>query len=316
MGSSIPEGVKVTRREELKRVANSTRETIKEHWLAYAFIFPTLLFLVLLLWLPLLRGVWMSFHEWVLAGSRTWVGLDNYRYLFGWDIFWTSMKATILFASTTAIQLVIAMAAALVVANIGRLKNLFSSIFLIAYTMPPVVTGTVWLYLLHPQTGPIFQYLIEFGWLEQPIYWATQGDTALAAIIGVTSWTFWPFMFLIIFASLETIPEEYYESAKVFGANRYQTFRQITLPQLKSAILVAISIRMVWNLAKVSQPIQMTGGGPGFETSILAILLYRFGWQRAELGMGFTVGIILLIVSTLFIALFIREFEKEARGEA
>jgi len=316
MRSQILEAVEATRRGELRRVAGSARETIEENWLAYAFILPTLLFLVLLLWFPLLRGVWMSFHEWILAGSRTWVGLDNYTYLFGWDVFWTSMKATLLFTSTTAIQLVIAMAAALVVANIGRFENLFSSTFLVAYTMPPVVTGTVWIYLLHPQTGPIFQYLIEWGLLEQPIYWSTNGDTALAAIIGVTSWTFWPFMFLIIYASLETIPQEYYETAKVYGANRYQTFRQITLPQLKSAILVAISIRMVWNLAKVSQPIQMTGGGPGFETSILAILLYRFGWQRAQLGMGFAVGIVLLIVTTLFIALFIREFEQEARGEA
>jgi len=121
-------------------------------------------------------------------------------------------------------------------------------------------------------------------------------------------------MFLIILASRQSIPDEYYESAKVYGAIRFQMFRRITLPQLKSAILVALSPRLVWNLAKVSQPLQLTGGGPGFETSVLAILLYRFAFDNAAMGLSYAIGIILLLITMVFVALFIREFEK-TRGE-
>jgi len=75
---------------------------------------------------------------------------------------------------------------------------------------------------------------------------------------------------------------------------------------------VAVSIRMVWNLTKVSQPLQLTGGGPGFETSILAVLVYRFGWLQGSLGRAFAVGVILLLVTLGFIVLFIREFERQS----
>jgi ABC-type sugar transport system permease subunit len=104
-------------------------------------------------------------------------------------------------------------------------------------------------------------------------------------------------MFLIILASRESIPDEYYETAQVYGSNRVQTFLRITLPQLKSAILVALSIRLVWNLAKVSQAFQLTQGGPGYETSVLGVLLYRFAYSDGQFGMGFAVGMFLLAVT-------------------
>jgi ABC-type sugar transport system permease subunit len=176
--------------------------------------------------------------------------------------------------------------------------------------MPPVVTGAIWLYLLSPTVGPVFQLLVDLGLLENAVYWSTQGDMAMAVIMGVLAWTFWPFMFLIILASLENIPEEYYETARVYGANRIQQFVRITLPQLKSAILVAVSIRVVWNLTKISQPLQMTGGGPGYQTSILAVLVYRFGWLQGRLGLAFATGVILLLVTLGFIIIFIREFQR------
>lgn len=286
------------------------KNTITEHWFSYLLFLPTLLFLVLLLWIPLIRGIWMSFHEWNLLGTKIWVGLGNYTYLFGWDAFYTSLRATILFSTTTILQLGLALVAALLIGNISRLKNVLSGVFLVPYTMPPVVTGTIWLYLLDPNFGPVFAYLIEWGILEDSIAWSIHGDMALGVITLVTAWTFWPLMFIIILASLESIPEEHYETAKVYGANRWQTFRHITLPQLKGAILVAVSIRLVWNLAKVSQPLQMTGGGPGYKTSILAILLYRFANEAGALGMAFAVGVILLILTLGFVVLFIRQFEK------
>jgi ABC-type sugar transport system permease subunit len=120
-------------------------------------------------------------------------------------------------------------------------------------------------------------------------------------------------MFLILVASREAIPGEHYETAQVYGANRVQMFFRITLPQLKSAILVAVSIRVVWNLAKVSQAFQLTQGGPGFETSVLGVLLYRFAYQNGEFGLGFAVGMFLLAVTVVFVGLFIREFEKERK---
>lgn len=287
---------------------------LEDNWFSYALFLPTLLFMVLLLWFPFIRGIWMSFHQWPFIGEPEWIGLGNYEFLFTWEVFYTSLKATVLYSTATLIQLGLAIVLALVVANIDEFKNLIGGIYLVPYTMPPVVTGTLWLYLLEPTSGPISKYLRNINVLEQPIYWSTNGDTALAVVTLVTAWTFWPFMFLIILASREKIPDAHYESARVYGANRSQMFWRVTLPQIKSAILVALSIRLIWNLSKISQPLQLTRGGPGYETSVLAILLYRFAYMDGKLGVGYAVGIVLLVITLLFVALFIREFERERGG--
>lgn len=256
----------------------------------------------------------MSFHEWPFIGEPTWIGLDNYRYLFGWEAFRTSLKATAIYGLGTVIQLILAILAALLVKDLKRFKSSVSGAMLIPYTMAPVVTGTIWLYLLNPSIGPIFTYLTNNGLLSQPIFWNVNGSAAIMVVTLVMAWTFWPFMFLIILANLESIPEEHYETGKVYGAGRWQRFRYITYPQIKSAILIAVSIRIIWNLVKISQPLQMTGGGPGYDTSILAILLYRFAYNDGAMGIGYAVGMILLIITSVFALIFIREFNRTRQG--
>ncbi len=289
------------------------RATITDHRFSYLLLLPTLLFLVVLMWLPFLRGIWMSFHEWPFLGDPTWIGLDHYIYLFSWEPFYTSIKVTVLYGLGTVAQLAIALVAALIVANIRRFKSTVSGIMLISYTMPPVITGTLWLYLLNPSVGPIFNFLTDEGILDQAIYWGSDGGTALAVVTGVMVWTFWPFMFIIILASLENIPDTHYETARIYGASRLQRFRHVTFPQIKSAILIVVSIRIIWNLVKVSQPLQLTGGGPGYDTSILAVLLYRFAYNDGSMGIAYAIGMVLLVITTAFAFIFIREFQR-ARG--
>lgn len=295
-----------TNRSRMGRI----RETFEENYFSYLLILPTLVFLVLLMWIPFLRGIWMTLYNWPFGGSPTWVGIQNYTYLFGWDPFITSLKATMWFSLTTIFQLVIALAAALAVREISRFKKAITGTFLIAYTVPPLVIGTIWGYLLAPDLGPIFQILTDSGILSETIYWGTNGESAMAVVTFITTWTFWPFMFLILSASLQNINQELYESCRVYGANRLQSFWNITLPHLKSAILVAVSIRLIWNLTKVSQVLQLTNGGPGYDTSILAVLLYRFAYTRGSMGLAYVVGLVLFVVTIVFAFIFIREFEK------
>lgn len=285
-------------------------DSVGENRLPYLFLAPLMFFLVFLVWIPFFQGIWMSFHNWPLGFSDpVYVGLGNYEFLFTWVEFYTSLKATVLYGFATVLQLVLALVAALVV-NRVRFKALFSGMYLLPYTMPPLAAGTIWLFLLIPDLGPVFTVLIDAGVLTESIYWRTSGDAALLVVTLVNAWTFWPFMFLILYATLVSIPEEYYESAQVYGANRIQTFRYVTLPQLRTAIFVVVTLRLVWNLTKVSQPLQMTGGGPGYSTSVLSLLLYRFAFVQGNLGRAFAVGIIFLLIVLAFIVLFIRYYEK------
>ncbi|MFB6077262.1 MAG: carbohydrate ABC transporter permease, partial [Candidatus Nanohaloarchaea archaeon] len=166
------------------------RETLSENRMDYLFLAPIVLFLVLLMWIPFIRGVWMSLHEWPVLG--------NYRFLLEWNAFWISIRVTLIFISTTVFQLAVALVGALCVKNMSKFKNVISGSFLIPYTMPPVITGTIWLYLLNPTFGAINLYLADIGVIANTVAWSIYGDLALAVIIFVSTWTFWPFMFLIL----------------------------------------------------------------------------------------------------------------------
>lgn len=300
----------VTQPQAPETNAERFRRTLRKHWVSYLLLSPAVLFLLVLMWAPFVQGIWMSFHKWPFAGDPTWVGLQNYTSLFAWEAFWTSLRVTALFASTTIIQLAIALPAALIATRLGRFKWLVSGIFLLPYTMPPVITGALWWFLLDPNYGPVFYYLTEFGILQQAVYWSSDATWALGAVIGTTSWTFWPFMFLILVATLDNIPETQYQSARVYGAGVWQQFRRVTLPQIRSAIIIVISLRFIWNMSKVSQIFQMTDGGPGYATSILAVLLYRQGLTGGNLGAAFTIGLVLFALILVFVLMFIREFER------
>ena len=153
---------------------------------------------------------------------------------------------------------------------------------------------------------------MDIGLLDQTIYWGTQGDSAMAVIMFAATWAYWPLVFIILTASLDGIPEEQYETARVYGASKVQAFFHITLPQLKGAILVAVSLRTIYNLTKVSQPLQITGGGPGFDTSVLGILVYRFTEGSQRFGLAMTVGVILVLLTMLFVVPYIRSFERNS----
>jgi ABC-type sugar transport system permease subunit len=181
---------------------------------------------------------------------------------------------------------------------------------MLGYTLPPVIIGAIWKYILDPRYGPFFGYLRQLGLVEGPVFWSIDPTISLAAITGVMAWTIWPFMFLILYASRQGIPDSYYEAAKVYGAGGWARFRYITLPQLKSAILVVVALRVIWNLSEVSQPLTLTGGGPGYDTSILGIYLYRLLIQ-ARLGLASASGVILFAVSLIGVVLFFRSYSQE-----
>ena len=281
-------------------------------WLIISFLLPTLAFLIFLIWLPFIQGIWMSFHNWPLIGENKWEGLENYRDFLNADYFWVVIKSTVVYSFSTAIQLGIALVAALALnQKFIRLKQVWRGIMLMPYAMPPVVTGAIWLYMLDPNMGMVMHYLQQFGIISQPIYWASDPAWAKVTITLVASWTFWPFMFLIILAQLQAIPESYYELAEVYGANLWQRFRTVTLPHIKGAMLTAVIIRIVWNLAKIDQPFQLTGGGPGYETSVLSILTYRFAYLSGDFGMAFTVGIFLVLFTFILIGPFLKKFQAQ-----
>jgi len=289
----------------------SNAETvIKRNWMTYALLVPVILIMGTLVWGNLINGLWMTFHEWDIIGRAIWVGLENYQFVIFWEVFHQSLLATIIFSLVTFIQVGIALVATLAIHNI-RFKGLIGAIFVLPYTIPGLVAGTLWVYLANPSFGPFFTFLTSHGILAEPIFWPGNGQEAMGMIMFAAAWTYWPLAFIILYASIQSIPDEHYETAKVFGANRVQMARYITIPQMKGALLVALSIRTINNLTKVSQPLQMTQGGPGYSTSIIGITVFRFTSAR-QFGLAMTVGVFMIMLTMIFVIPYIWKFEEQA----
>ena len=270
--------------------------------------------MLLLLWVPFLQGVWMSFHRWPLMGEPSWLGVENYRSFITAEYFWTSINATLIYSLSTLFQLVLALLAALTLSQrFLPLKALWRGIMIIAYAMPPVVVGAIWLFLLDPSLGMITHYLLASGIIDAPIYWFSQGDWARWMITLVAAWTFWPFMFLIILSSIQAIPNGQYELAEIYGASVWQRFWVVTWPRIQGAILVVVILRLAFNLAKIEQPFQLAGGGPGYDTSVLSILMYRFAFMSGDFGMAFTVGMFLVAMTAVLVTPFAILYQRHLR---
>lgn len=283
----------------------------EDKWLLFFFLLPTTLFMVLLLWVPFVQGIWMSFHNWPFMGEPKWKGLQNYSNFMAAEYFWVSIQSTLIYSLSTLFQLILAIAAALALKQrFVRYKSLWRGIMIISYTMPPVVVGAIWLFLLDPSLGMITHYLLEWGIIDEPIYWFSQNTWAKWIITLVASWTFWPFMFLIILAALQAIPQSNYELAEIYGANVWQRFKHVTWYHIKGAVLVVVILRLAFNLAKIDQPFSLTGGGPGYETSVLSILMYRFAFMSGDFGMAFAVGMFLVVMTAALILPFAYLYQK------
>lgn len=284
---------------------------LTENQLAHLLVIPLTVLIVGLLWIPFLHGIWLSFHEYNLLGDATWVGLANYQEFLRSSLFLVALRTTVLYGvSTTVLQLGIGFIAALAFDRIDWGRRVLAGVFLLPFTLPPVISGLIWLLLLNPDYGPVFGILLQTGILVEPIYWATNGDTAFAAIVLAGTWTFWPFVFLVLSAALEDIPQRHYEVAHTFGASRVQVMRHVVIPRIKNTILIVAALRLIWNLARLSQPLVMTQGGPGFQTSFLSLLSYEMAYSRGAFGKAYAIGLVLYVLMLGVVFVFIRQYRR------
>lgn len=266
-----------------------------ENRAAYLLILPAMLAIGALLYFPMIKGTIMAFHSY---GVGEWVGISNFAKVFSDELFHYSLIITLIFiVSTIVLQLIIGLLIALIVDKVTKFSGLASAIGVLPYMVPPVAGGILWFWMFSPSFGLINQAIQGIG--LKRMYFLSQGYWPIFSIIIAQSWKDYGYASIIYLATLKQIPGYLYDSADVDGAGPLQKFRFITLPHLRTATLIILAIRTVWNIIEFAQPFELTAGGPGTRTTILSILLYKLGFVRFDLGSAYVVGL-----TQVFIALF------------
>ncbi|MFX3632426.1 MAG: carbohydrate ABC transporter permease [Candidatus Pristimantibacillus sp.] len=264
---------------------------MKYNWfdrnLKWIYTMPAVLFVLVMMLFPILYTFRISFFEWSMSAITPpkWVGLDNYITLLTEGRFWRAVSSTLYFTVVAlVIEIVMGVAIALLLSREFRGKNFIKTIFLLPMVATPVAMGLVWMMIYEPTIGAANMMLKMMG--LKPLLWLASPDQALGSLIIVDVWQWTPMITLIVMAGLATIPTDPYEAADVDGAGRWRKFISITLPLLRTTILVAAMLRLIDVLKTFDIIYATTQGGPDLSTETLNIYGYVLGFQYFKLGMA------------------------------
>lgn len=270
----------------------------------YLFVAPAVLFLLIFMVYPVVFNVQISFRDLqastLLSGDAPFVGLENYRTTLADPVFRETVRNTFVFVvGSLVFQVSIGLALALYYNQHARGLRYMRALYLIAWTIPIVVVGAVFRWLLDGRYGVVNWVLRSVGIMDEPVYWLTEPGSALAAVIFINVWIGIPFNMILLLAGLQGIPGELYEAASVDGASRLSTVLYITLPLLRPALLATLLLGMIYTF-KVFDVIWITTqGGPINSTEVLSTLAYKLVFQQFQFGEGAAV------LNFLFIVLFV-----------
>ena len=262
---------------------------------------PAILVLLLTTTAPLAYLIWSSFQTINLAMPFLdgFAGLDNYRTMMADPNFWHSLGLTAIYTGTTVVfQLIIGLGLALLVLQIPAGQWMFRIVAILPIVQAPVVVGLFWRTLMLAPNFGILDFAVNamgFG----PVNWLGSPTPALVSVIVIHTWQWTPFAFLVLLASLASLPPDIYEAAKIDRANAVQRFIHITLPLIRPAIMIVAIMRAMIALSAFAAIFAATGGGPGTATEILNLYAYRTSFVQLNFGYGSAQAVALLVLTMI-----------------
>ncbi|MBP4047691.1 carbohydrate ABC transporter permease [Chromobacterium violaceum] len=266
---------------------------------AYLFLAPALLLLAIFSFWPVGFGSFLAFTRYNLIDAPQWVGLDNFRELFGDELFLSALKNSALYLLVVPIiQLLAMLLAVLVNNNLPGIK-----LFRAAYYLPVVtsvsVIGIIWNFM-YTEDGVLNAALRWLHLVNDPVGWLTDDHIALFAVMFITVWRGIGWYMVLYLAGLQAIPADVYEAAQLDGAGRWQRFWRITVPLLTPTILLC-SVMSVLAAVKAFEEVQiLTKGGPMQSTYTALFYAYEFGIKSLNFGRALAAS---LVMSAFCIAL-------------
>ncbi|MBU3665115.1 MAG: sugar ABC transporter permease [Chthoniobacterales bacterium] len=271
---------------------------------------PALVFLALAMVYPLFYNVLLSFSDAENGRIREWhyVGLRQYALVFLEPGFWFTFCRTVVWTVvSTGLQAVIGVFLAIILnQHFVRGRSAWRALLLLPWAMPQYITALTWQGMFHGHQGTVNSFLgAAFG--LPPVEWLTHPFAAFTAAIAVNVWMGYPFLMIAAFAGLRAVPPSIYESAMLEGATPWQQFTNLTLPLLRSVMLPATVIAIIWNFNSLNVVWLFTNGGePADSTHILvsyvyktAFTYYRFGWSAA-------LSVVIFVILFFFVQTFLK----------
>src|SRR5438132_2740781 len=287
----------------------SFRRSWRTRLLPWALMAPTALFAIAVTLVPLAYLVRTSVQEYRLGQSVTFVGLQNYRHLLVDESFRASLLTTLVFTiAATGVEFVLGLALALLLKEEFSFQGIIRSSLIVPMVIAPVVVGIIWRLLYNADVG-LFSFAVQ-AITGRTVSVLSSPNLALPALILVDVWEWTPFMFLLLLAGIQSLPQEPFEAARVDGASAWNIFLHLTMPMLRPVIVVALLIRALDAFTVFDQVFVLTQGGPGTATEVATLMVYKTAFRFSQFGYAASMAVALLVLVTFFSAAVMRAFKR------
>jgi len=267
----------------------------------YLYLSPSLLIIGLLMLLPMVTVIGYSFqNSAVLRRDPSFAGLKHYQAIFNDPVFWASLWHTLYFTCMSVIfHMTIGMIFALML-NSDRinptLRNILRVLYILPWLFTAVIIAVIWRLLLEPN-GVVNSILMQLGIIGSKVEWFSSPKVALHAVTFVNIWAGYPLYMVSLLAGLQGIPKDLYEAAGIDGANEWEKFRYITVPQLMPIMISIALLDFIWTMQVFPLVWMTTGGGPIHATEMLSTYTYKLAFREYDFSLASASAILILLLS-------------------
>ncbi len=281
----------------------------------FLFVFPAFLYMLIFVGYPIIQNVILSFQDVtatnLVRGTKNFIAFENYLNLIKDNVFIASLENTLSYTILCLVfQFVIGFALALFFSKKFALSKPIRGILLVPWMIPVTVTALMFKLLFATDIGVINYILRSLHIIEENIEWLTTPGTAMFALIFANVWIGIPFNMILISTGLTTIPKELYEGASIDGANKVQSFINITLPLLKPTIESVLILGFIYTFKVYDLVYVMTNGGPVNSTHMLSTYSYKLSFEMFQYSKGSAVANVLLIILMIVGVFYIKATTK------
>lgn len=261
----------------------------------YLFVLPYVLHFLIFTAYPLGFALYLTTHRWdIVSSEKPFVGLRYFQKLLTDELFFKALQNTLIFLAVhVPLQIVVALALAVILNGRIRFRTFFRTAFFLPFVTSGAVIAIIWTQL-YAGDGLLNGVLTALR--LPPVEWLTSTKIAMPAIALMATWKNVGYYLMIFLAGLQNIPDSLYEEANLNGATGWQRFRYITLPLLNPAMLLVLVLSTIGAFSLFVEPFVMTGGGPVDSTLSVVLLLYRNAFQFLNMGYAATIGVVLALI--------------------
>jgi len=281
----------------LKNKSPKRRGLFKKHFWGYMFLLPAVVIFILFLWVPIAKGALYSFYEIDFVKGNTFVGLDNYIRVFHDPDVWTAVKNTLYYMLLTVlIGFWVPIVASIAISELRKFQGFARIAAYLPFVVPGVVLYGMWRWMYDP-VGPINGLLSSFG--VDPVSFISDSKWSMIAIVFMETWQQFGSAMLIYLAGVLSIPRDWYEAAEIDGAGVWNRIRFITLPSLRSLIILMFILQVIGTSQAYQSQLALLDGGPNNATLTYALLIVKYAFTRLDYGTATALGMLMFIVLSL-----------------